>query len=51
MHDFLRAQATAGNQPWTRLWQQGHGDIWRSNAEYIEAQQGLWARALLGDQA
>ncbi|MEU8122631.1 phosphotransferase [Spirillospora sp. NPDC049024] len=51
MHDFLRAQATAGNQPWTRLWQQGHGDIWRSNAEYIEAQQDLWTRALLDDQA
>ncbi|GAA2165958.1 phosphotransferase [Actinomadura napierensis] len=47
MHDFLRAQAAARHQPWATLWQQGHGDTWRSNAEYIEERQELWARALL----
>ncbi|MDL4818410.1 phosphotransferase enzyme family protein [Actinomadura opuntiae] len=48
MHDFLRAQAAAGRQPWVTLWGQGHGDTWRGNAEYIEDRQELWARALLG---
>jgi Ser/Thr protein kinase RdoA (MazF antagonist) len=50
MHDFLRAQATADNQPWTTLWRQGHGDAWGSNTEYIEDRLDLWAQALLGDQ-
>ncbi|MBO2457747.1 phosphotransferase enzyme family protein [Actinomadura violacea] len=47
MHDFLQAQAAAGNQPWKTLWRQGHGDTWRNNADYIEDRQELWERALL----
>ncbi len=47
MHDFLRAQAAQGNQPWATLWAEGHGDAWRSDAEYIEQREELWARALL----
>ncbi|MFI9240355.1 phosphotransferase enzyme family protein [Streptomyces sp. NPDC053079] len=46
MHDFLRDQAAQGNQPWATLWAEGHGDIWRSDAEYIEQREELWARAL-----
>ncbi|WP_419999723.1 phosphotransferase enzyme family protein [Streptomyces boninensis] len=48
MHDFLRDQSALGVQPWTRLWSEGHGDIWRSDAEYIEAREDEWSRALLG---
>ena len=29
MHEFLRDQAARGNQPWTNLWRDGHGDAWR----------------------
>lgn len=29
MHDFLRDQSARGNQPWTTLWEQGHGEAWR----------------------
>lgn len=47
MHDFLRDQAAQGNQPWTALWAQGHGDAWRDDAEYIEQREEQWARALL----
>lgn len=47
MHDFLRDQAAVGAQPWTTLWQEGHGDVWRGDAEYIEQREHLWADALL----
>ncbi|GAA2404666.1 phosphotransferase [Streptomyces glaucosporus] len=48
MHDFLRDQAALGNQPWTRLWREGHGEVWRRDAEYTERREHLWLRALLG---
>ncbi len=47
MHDFLRQQAVDGVQPWATLWAEGHGDAWRSDAEYIEERERLWADALL----
>ncbi|MGI5429243.1 phosphotransferase [Streptomyces sp. CA-179760] len=47
MYDFLRDQAALGVQPWARLWSEGHGDAWRSDAEYIEQREDQWARALL----
>lgn len=47
MHDFLRDQAARGVQPWATLWSEGHGDAWRSDAEYIEQREDQWARALL----
>ncbi|WP_229323479.1 phosphotransferase [Streptomyces sp. UNOC14_S4] len=47
MHDFLRDRAGRGDQPWSALWAQGHGGIWRDDAEYIERREALWERALL----
>jgi Ser/Thr protein kinase RdoA (MazF antagonist) len=47
MHDFLRDRAAHGVQPWARLWAEGHGDIWRSDAEYIELREDRWAEVLL----
>ncbi len=47
MHDFLRQQAIDGVQPWARLWHEGHGDAWRSDAEYIEQYEQLWFGALM----
>ncbi|MEV4442865.1 phosphotransferase [Streptomyces sp. NPDC049577] len=47
MHDFLRDRAAQGVRPWSALWAAGHGDIWRSDAEYIEQREDLWLRALL----
>lgn len=47
MHDFLRDQAARGNRPWAALWAEGHGDAWRSDAEYIERREEQWVRALL----
>lgn len=47
MHDFLAQQAASGTQPWTQLWQQGHGAAWREDADYIERREDAWRRALL----
>lgn len=47
MHDFLAAQAEAGNEPWTRLWNEGHGEAWQDQADHIERHHETWERALL----
>lgn len=49
MHDFLRDQAARGVQPWATLWAEGHGNAWRSDAEYIEQREDQWMHALLAD--
>lgn len=46
-HDFLRDQAALGVEPWVTHWRTGHGDAWRSDAEYTERHTDLWERALL----
>lgn len=48
MHTFLADQAARGTQPWTRLWQEGHGDAWQDDTEYIAEHEDLWRQALLG---
>jgi hypothetical protein len=48
MHTFLAEQAAQGTQPWARLWQEGHGDIWQADAGYITQREGQWHQALLG---
>jgi hypothetical protein len=48
MQTFLANQAIMGVQPWTGLWQAGHGRAWQADAGYIEAHQASWAAALLG---
>ncbi|MBD0671520.1 phosphotransferase enzyme family protein [Streptomyces sp. CBMA156] len=47
MHDFLRDRAGRGVQPWARLWAEGHGEVWRTDAEYVEGRREAWERALL----
>lgn len=47
MHDFLKAEAARGRQPWSRLWVEGHGDVWRADADYAEEHREHWTRALL----
>ena len=48
MHDFLAEQAAQGTQPWTRLWQEGHGAAWHADTEYITQRAHQWHQALLG---
>jgi hypothetical protein len=48
MYTFLAEQAARGNQPWTRLWEKGHGAAWRADADYIAQREARWREALLG---
>ncbi|MFV2109351.1 phosphotransferase enzyme family protein [Micromonospora sp. LOL_015] len=47
MHDFLAEQSAAGVLPWTRLWDDGHGETWRRDAEHIGDRAADWTAALL----
>jgi hypothetical protein len=47
MHDLLRRASATGEQPWARLWAEGHGEHWGPAADYIEAHQGDWVAALV----
>jgi len=48
MHTFLAEQTARGTQPWARLWQEGHGEAWQADADYITQRESHWHRALLG---
>jgi hypothetical protein len=47
MHQFLADRTAAGIEPWARLWNEGHGEAWRSDADYNDTQQDHWQAALL----
>jgi len=48
MYDLLRRGSETGEQPWARLYAEGHGDHWGPAADYVEAHLETWRRALLG---
>ncbi|HWS35233.1 MAG TPA: aminoglycoside phosphotransferase family protein, partial [Actinoplanes sp.] len=47
MYNFLRDQAILGTEPWTTHWNTGHGDAWRTDAEYTEQHTARWLAELL----
>jgi hypothetical protein len=47
MHTFLADQAAHGAQPWARLWQEGHGEAWQADTDYIALRERQWHDALL----
>ena len=48
MHRLLADGHRDGVQPWARLWDEGHGAVWRQDAEWIEEHADALRRALLG---
>jgi len=48
MYDLLSASSLTGQQPWARLYAEGHGDHWGPAAEYIQEHLDEWTAALLG---
>lgn len=46
MYDLLHS-ASLGEQPWARLYAEGHGEHWGPAADYIEAHLERWTSALL----
>lgn len=48
MADLLAHGARTGEQPWARLYAEGHGDYWAAAADYIGANLASWVVALAG---
>lgn len=47
MFDLLRGAALTGEQPWARLYAEGHADHWGPAADYVERNEPVWSAALL----
>jgi hypothetical protein len=47
MYEFLRESHANGVEPWSRLWGEGHGDMWLEDAIYVEERRHVWDEALL----
>lgn len=46
MFELLRNGHENGVQPWSRLWDEGHGTVWLTDAVYVDDRRSTWARAL-----
>lgn len=49
MHRLLEQGHTDRIEPWAKLWSDGHGSLWRTDAEYAEQHHLLFLAALLDD--
>ncbi len=48
MFTLLLEQGRCGGvEPWSRLWREGHGEVWRTDAEYVEHHRDVLLAALL----
>jgi Ser/Thr protein kinase RdoA (MazF antagonist) len=46
MYDLLERASRSGEQPWARLWDEGHGVHWGGAADYVAAHEIVWEQAL-----
>jgi hypothetical protein len=46
MYELLTTGHETGTAPWNRLWDEGHGTVWRADAEYVDHQRSTWLTAL-----
>jgi hypothetical protein len=46
MADLLENAERTGEQPWARLFAEGHGEHWAAAADYIERHLDAWRRTL-----
>jgi Ser/Thr protein kinase RdoA (MazF antagonist) len=46
MYKLLLNGASSGQQPWARLYAEGHGEHWKQAATYIEENLSCWRHAL-----
>jgi Ser/Thr protein kinase RdoA (MazF antagonist) len=47
MYDLLHSASLTGQQPWARLYAEGHGKHWGPAADYVQTHLELWTAALL----
>jgi Ser/Thr protein kinase RdoA (MazF antagonist) len=46
MYDLLERASRSGDQPWARLWDEGHGVHWGGAADYVAEHEDVWRQAL-----
>jgi hypothetical protein len=46
MFRLLEDGSRTGAMPWSRLWDEGHGEHWGGAAGYLDAHQEAWRSAL-----
>ena len=46
MYELLRSGHETSTQPWSRLWNEGHGTIWLADAVYVDERRNFWATAI-----
>ena len=46
MYSLLQQGSITGQQPWARLYADGHADYWKSAAAYIRTHEAMWQQAL-----
>lgn len=46
MYELLKGSYDAGVEPWGTMFLEGHGDHWRTAAEYVERHEATWSRVL-----
>lgn len=46
MFELLRSSSESGFQPWAEMYANGHGEHWRTAAEYVMRNEAAWKRAL-----
>ena len=46
MYELLHASHGSGIEPWGRMFSDGHGEFWRSAANYVGHHRRAWAVAL-----
>jgi Ser/Thr protein kinase RdoA (MazF antagonist) len=49
MFQLLERGARTGEQPWARIYADGHADYWKQSAAYVDHYLGEWKKALLAD--
>ena len=47
MYELLEGASRTGEQPWSRLWDEGHGEYWGAAASYIDEHLEFWRTILL----
>jgi len=46
MYGLLERGCQERHQPWARLWEDGHGGLWKADANYIDAHLTRFREAL-----
>ena len=46
MYELLRHGHDHGVMPWSRMWDEGHGDMWLADAHYVALREQRWRTAL-----